>query len=316
MAIIKNADGTVGNTLSANKFMMDNNLQAKYRLLQSYSNKKELKKLKNVDGIGKDSSLKKDVKEVADTTSPNILNFLSKIQSFQFGPPSDNLWTVEILAEQRGTNESGKLTVLYENILNVNLNWSNMIGTRWKIDLEQPTRTSKNESLKYIEQFTGKSGVFLAQEVRFTPMSVNIIDTPWASVSNNNMFFNFGNIAAGRSESKSLKISFLISNWDIGDILFDPWISAVAQKGLIEDDEDKTIKAKIIVREYSHGMPKEYIGNKSLEAMECRKEYIFHDCVPVSRDEVSKNYEFSTAGTFKKSVIDFRFEDYEIHYKY
>lgn len=33
MAIIKNADGTIGNTSSANKYMMDNNLAAKYRLL-------------------------------------------------------------------------------------------------------------------------------------------------------------------------------------------------------------------------------------------------------------------------------------------
>jgi hypothetical protein len=33
MAIIKNADGTIGNTLNANKYLLDNNLQAKYRLL-------------------------------------------------------------------------------------------------------------------------------------------------------------------------------------------------------------------------------------------------------------------------------------------
>lgn len=33
MAIIKNADGTIGNSINANQFMLDNNLQAKYRLL-------------------------------------------------------------------------------------------------------------------------------------------------------------------------------------------------------------------------------------------------------------------------------------------
>ena len=147
-------------------------------------------------------------------------------------------------------------------------------------------------------------------------MSVNVVDKPWSTVSNNNMFLNFGNVSAGRSESKSLKISFLVSNWDIGDILFDPWISAVAQIGLIEDDSNNTIKAKIIVREYSHGLPKKYTKNKVLDAMECRKEYIFHECVPVSRGEIAKNYDFSQAGTFKTNIVDFKYEDYEIHYKY
>ena len=310
MAIIKNDDGTVGNTTSANKFMMDNNLQSKYRLLQSYSDRKENKKIKKKSTTGKNAS------ETDDSTAPNILIFLSKLENFQFSPPSDNLWTIEILPEQRDLNNSGKLITLYDNIIEVNNNWSKMIGTRWKIDLEQPTRANFNTAINYITQFTGRSGIFLAQDVRFTPMSVNIIDKPWSTVSNNNMFLNFGNITTGRSESKNLKISFLISNWDIGDILFDPWISAVAQKGLIEDGEDKTIKAKIIVREYSHGLPKKFTGNETIEAMECRKEYIFHDCVPVSRDEVSKTYDFNTAGTFKKTVIDFRYEDYEIHYKY
>lgn len=66
-------------------------------------------------------------------------------------------------------------------------------------------------------------------------------------------------------------------------------------------------------------MPSKYIKNASAKdtvIMECRKQYIFHDCVPVSRGEVSKNYDFNNAGTFKKTIIDFRYEDYEIHYKY
>lgn len=53
-----------------------------------------------------------------------------------------------------------------------------------------------------------------------------------------------------RQNNRNLNISFLISNWDIGDILFDPWIAAVAQKGLIEDGSS-TIKAKITISEYS-----------------------------------------------------------------
>jgi hypothetical protein len=47
----------------------------------------------------------------------------------------------------------------------------------------------------------------------------------------------------------------LVSNWDIGDILFDPWIAAVAQKGLIEDD-NSSIKGKIVIKEYASSLPK------------------------------------------------------------
>jgi hypothetical protein len=44
---------------------------------------------------------------------------------------------------------------------------------------------------------------------------------------------NFGYIAQNRQVNRSLKVNFLVSNWDIGDILFEPWIAAVAQRGLI-----------------------------------------------------------------------------------
>lgn len=307
MAIIKNADGTIGNTSSANKYMMDNNLAAKYRLLQSYSSTRKNEIVK-AGGTGASH------KEVADTTYPNILNFLTKLEKFTFAPPSDNLWTIKIDLAYNNSSSSHLLT-LYNNILEVNKGWSDVLGTRWKIDLEQPSRTSQNTGEKYIKEFIGSNGLFLAQDVQFTPMSINVIDKPWNQPMNNNMFLNFGNIATGRSESKSLKISFLISNWDIGDILFDPWISAVGQKGLIEDG-NSSIKAKITISEYSAGMPIEYNKNKPFSRMECRKEYIFNDCVPVSRSEVKKDYEFSQAGIFKKTIIDFRYEDYEIHYKY
>lgn len=208
---------------------------------------------------------------------------------------------------------------LYNNIISVNEHWKDSIaGTRWKINLEEPQHTHQYNGNNFVKEFTENSGVFLAQSINFTPMSTNIIDNPWAAVSNNKMFFNFGNIATGRSESKSLKISFLISNWDIGDILFDPWIAAVAQQGLIENAGDNgyhNIKAKIILSEYSSSSPM-FNNSQPNRAMVCRKQYIFNDCVPVSRGEVSKTYDFSSAGTFKTTIVDFRYEDYEIHYKY
>lgn len=307
--MITNANGTVGNTISANKYQIDNNIQAKYRLLQSYTTKREVKRVSSGGTSGKSS------KEVADTTQANILNFLSKMEMFYFAPPSDNLWTVTIdLARNRG-NTASKLTTLYRNIIATNQLWKKKVGTSWGINVKEPSQTSKNTPEKFITEFIGASGVFLAQNVQFTPLSVNVVDKPWTQASNAGTFLNFGNVAQSRSDNKSLKISFLVSNWDIGDILFEPWIAAVAQKGLIED-ENSTIKADIIISEFTSGMPKEYNKNEVFTSMVCRKQYIFKNCVPVSRGEISKSYEFNEAGAFKKSIVDFRFEDYEINYKY
>lgn len=308
--MISNPDGTVGNTISANKYMKDNNLQAKYKLLQSLStNKNKLKVIDNVGGTGKSSS------ETANTTNANILNFLSKMEQFYFSPPSDNLWTVTIDLTNNIGNTSSRLPSLYNNIIAVNNMWNKKVGTSWKINLDAPKNTSKNTAKQFIEEFTGSSGVFLAQDVRFTPLAVNIANEPWTQGTNARSFLNFGMASHGRTDSKSLKISFLVSNWDIGDILFEPWIAAVAQKGLIEDG-NSSIKATIIVSEFSSGLPKEYNGGEIPTMMTCRKQYVFYNCVPVSRGEVSKSYEMNEAGTFKKSIVDFRYDDYSIIYKY
>lgn len=192
--------------------------------MQSYSKTNNAKTLTNVGGIGKDANTEK-----VNSSFPNVVNFLTKLESFTFAPPSDNLWNVEIYLESQNTQLKNDIVELYSNIVNVNKMWNQKVGTRWKIDLEQPSRTSGNTGETYIQHFSEKSGIFLAQDINFTPMSINVIDKPWSASANNNMFLNFGNVATGRSESKSLKISFLISNWDIGDILFDPWISAVGQ---------------------------------------------------------------------------------------
>lgn len=146
-------------------------------------------------------------------------------------------------------------------------------------------------------------------------------------------FYNFGRVAMARPNNRNLNISFLISNWDIGDILFDPWIAAVAQKGLIEDGQS-SIKANIIIKEYTAVKPV-YIHNtddvvRNLKynpekgvneklahvygQMECKKQYKFFNCVPIKRGEISKNYEPNDAGTFKKSIVNFVFDDYKIEY--
>lgn len=48
--------------------------------------------------------------------------------------------------------------------------------------------------------------------------------------------------------------------------------------------------------------------------MQCVKQIIFNNCVPIKRGEITKNYEFNDGGTFKKSIVNFVFDDYKIQY--
>lgn len=310
MSIIRNTDGTIGNVISANKFMKDDNLQSKYRLLQSYSSQSVKKERINAGGVTSEH------KEVAQTTHANILNFITKLQNFYFSPPSDNLWTITIDHISNDDAKVSKLPTLYDAITATNSElWNKKIGTKWGVNLSKAENTSKNSGKNYIAEFTGNSGVFLAQNVQFTPLSANVSVEPWTLATNQKSFLNFGTVAHGRTDSKTLKIAFLISNWDIGDILFDPWIAAVAQKGLIED-ENTSIKAKIILSEYSSSMPQLYNKGQPFRTMECRKQYIFYNCVPINRGEISKNYDQHEAGQFKKTMVEFKYDDYEIIYNY
>lgn len=294
--MITNTDGTVGNVINGNKFITESNNLMRYRLLESMS---------------KDTSIQryKKTKKASEPFEPSgkhdygVRNFINKMQNFYFNPPSDNLWTIQI----KSMDNNSDLETLYSSIIQVN--------TQGYPKMKEIV-INKDVNLSFISGFSEKSGVFLAQDVQFSPLSVNILDKPWGEGSSQHHgFLNFGNVSLGRQDSKSLKISFLISNWDIGDILFEPWIAAVAQKGLIEDGISSSIKSKIIITEFSSSVPQNYNNqsNTSSEMVE-RKQYIFNNCVPVSRGEISKNYEMENAGTFKKSIVDFRYDFYEIKY--
>ena len=302
---IKHSNGVIGNVLQANKYESDNELYSKYLLLKNYASQTQNYTRIVAGGIGESSE------EVASTTGANILNFLSKMEKFYFNPPSDNLWTIHITLDE----SDKKLLQLYKNIIAVNESWQKKIHTKWKISTNDANNTSQNTAENFIKEFQDNSGLFLAQSISFNPLTVSVSDSPWSIGSNHGSFLNFGTTTLSRSDSKKLNISFLVSNWDIGDILFEPWIAAIAQKGLLED-ETPSIKATIIVSEFSKGIPKEYNKDKNFLEMECRKQYIFRNCFPISRDEIEKKYNPNDAGVFKTKIINFKFDDYQILYKY
>lgn len=264
----------------------------------------------------------------------NLLNnFMSMMQMFQFAPPSDNIWTVSITCiphkvkteDNKIVDVKPSLETLYKAIREVNKKWNEKVASKWEIKLEgAESAANQTVSQAFIEKFGGTPEIFLAQDLNFSPIQVDMNHGIFPQGSQFGSFYNFGRVAMARPNNRNLNISFLISNWDICDILFDPWIAAVAQKGLIEDG-NSTIKANITIKEYTV-CPPVYTNepmnisansenkNKNKYVMECHKQYTFYNCVPIKRGEISKNYEPNDAGTFKKSIINFVFDDYKIEY--
>lgn len=255
------------------------------------------------------------------TEAPTIHKFIEKLQNFYFSPPSDNLWVVKIPHLQN----------LWTHIVsNVLPSWK--FGTKWKIkvkDNKEPGETKTNLGANvtaYSEgtnNFVGQlsdsqMGLFLAQNIDFTPFTVQSTNSWFTEAQQHSGFLNFGNIVNARNNSNSLKVAFLISNWDITDLIIEPWIAAIAQMGTV-DSENATIKTNITIQEYSAGVPKNLLssnrGYAYPNSMQVRKVYKFYNCYPVSRGSVSKNYDPMEAGSYKTSIVDFRYEDYQIEYK-
>ena len=117
--MIRNADGTIGNVVSANKYMRDANLISKYNLLSSYSSNK---KLTTISASGTDNS-----GEAIDSKSffePSIMGFMSKMEKFYYAPPSDNLWTISIDTDDSNATDNTSLETLYKRIISANTMWS------------------------------------------------------------------------------------------------------------------------------------------------------------------------------------------------
>lgn len=291
-------------------------MEQKFNLLKSYSSNKKFTTV-SAGGTSTTGGSKEGYssQEILGGQYPSILGFLTKLEKFYFCPPSDNLWTVSIGLETNTLSDalqnSSQILNLYNNIIEVNNKWKKEISSsKWDVDLKN---TKDQNGKNFISNFSEIHGVFLAQNVNFQTIQATSNENFFSQGTQHSGFFNFGNVIQSRPNNRKLNISFLVSNWDIGDILFDPWIAAVTQKGLIEDGQ-ASIKAKIIITEYSSGVPKNLTNDEVITQMHARKQYVFYGCVPTGRDEVRKNYESSEAGVFKTSIINFIYEDYKINY--
>ena len=238
-----------------------------------------------------------------------IPKFLNKFSEWQFNCPSNTLWTIKILLHNSGDDSTEhSLVTLYKNIITCNKKYKLQNNTDWNI-------VNNNANASFLNQFIGafnidETQLFLADSVSFTLNSVTIN----SQVSNTNIpysgFVQYGKIANNKNQDLQAKIRFLCSNWDINDVFFDPWISAIAQQGLIESSELPAIKADIFLSCYSASVPGD---SYSKSTWQLRKTYKFFKAFPFSRDQISLGYNSEDA-FFKTVTVDFSFQDYSIVY--
>jgi hypothetical protein len=249
--------------------------------------------------------------------STNALGtYLHKFKDWKFCPPSDHLWTVHFNLSARNSNSvinQSSIVNLYSNIINVNRRYNMMYSPIWKIEIP-------NDINSYISNIQDtKIGLFLASEVSFDNNSVTATDTTSANVEPYAGWLTFGKIQSGRAQGHEAKIKFFKSNWDINEILFDSWIAAIGQQGLIEDSALPNIKADIIINEYACSAPKNKKAGSSTEVVEAttwvlRKTITLNRAFPVSRDETNLSYNDKEAGEAKYSKVIFKFDSYQIKY--
>lgn len=132
-------------------------------------------------------------------------------------------------------------------------------------------------------------------------------------------FLNMGRVFASRAANYTCNISFLVSNWSITDILFEPWITAISQRGLTEYSDGilpdgKSIRADITIYQYSASMPRNISPHPNGNEMCLRKVITLFNAFPQKRGQVELSYDTGKAGFYTKEIVGFQFDEYSIRY--
>lgn len=221
-------------------------------------------------------------------------------------------------------------------------------ATNWGIDYKNisdkaaldTTKTALNTTSYISSLQDDKVGLFLANQISFDSHAAQISTNP-GEMSNHSGFLTFPMTVMGKgAQDKTLKINFLQTNWDIGEILIDPWIAAVLQQGLIEDSRLPKIKAKLTLSEYSAGIPRKVVSHsydslmstmdaetqkywqeakeknlpKEYKTWFLRKQMVFNKIVPFDREGKKLSYSSEDAGKLESCLVQFKFENYKITY--
>lgn len=246
-----------------------------------------------------------------------ISRFIENLKDWRFNLPANNLWTVEINLHNDGSaDKQGEHTFkeLYAEICAANRGFDEQIGGFWKI--ESPNdNPDKDFNESFIGKMDGIDGVFLAQGVKFTPHKAQINTDVATQLVPYSGFMTWGMVTNGKVHGYEANIQFLETNWNIGEILFDKWIAAILQQGLVEDVNLKNIKSDIIIKKYAPSVPSNMNNKVSSKDTEwkLRQTIVLYKAVPLSYERINElNYE-SPSGP-NTVTVNFNYNDYSIKY--
>lgn len=240
--------------------------------------------------------------------------FLDKMGNWKFNPPSSNLWVVHIALHNDGTlnaNAKHDLLALYDNIKKVNDLYDSTYDSKYGVIVNGANGMGPVRD--FIQQSDdGNIGIFLATDM--TMSNGKVITKDHISSPNTEFtgWLKYGKVQTGREHNLNIKLKFLKSNWDINELLFDPWIAAIGQQGLIEGDEVDgiyDIKADIVLMEYAASSP-----GQSTKSWVLRKSIHMTRCFPKSRENYAYDYSYEKAGQFTSALVEFEFDNYTIIY--
>lgn len=244
--------------------------------------------------------------------------FLTQMQKFYYCPPSNHLWTVEIKSHGDTTKNGtySNIKNLYNHIMTVNNAYSKVIRSDWKIDLGNTKETSGCTIEEFLNGFSSLGNLFLAQNIKVTSNKIQDSGSIYNDFSNHGGFLTQPKVIMGRVQNPlQCTINFNVSNWSISDILLDPWIAALAQRGLIKDG-DIDLTSDIYLTFYAASAPSVNTEEKYVaKEWVLQKQIILYGAYPTDRDDVADvTYDFDKAGIYKTAVATFHFDDYSIRY--
>lgn len=164
------------------------------------------------------------------------------------------------------------------------------------------------------------TNIFLAQGVNINTNRTNVSESDAGYLQQHGGFITSGKTISSRNNMMSVNIQFLQSNYEISDIIFDQWISALACQGLIQDDTLPELRADIFLYNYAASHPDHLSAGGSYGKKGgalrwvLRKTVTLYKAFPVSRGDLKVTYDPNEAGVYSIDTVNFRFSDYKIDY--
>lgn len=209
---------------------------------------------------------------MAEVKPPSLVtHFLELLADWDYSLPLTTQWTIAIAPE---ASENGDPNGLFQIIKE----YTQVDVTDFYIPLLIQNKLLNEMTQPNIDGL----GLYYAQSVRLPKESF----TPNFIGTDNMGGFLKGTVGSDRLDmgGRHLKIDFLETNIDFMDGLIRPWIIAASYRGLLNIGKRRSIKASIIIQEYTR-------QRSSDDLKPVRKIHTFEGCVPTDVSERTLKYD-------------------------